>query len=118
MNARGVVFLYSAGLVIGLVIVSVAAASAVLTGPLGLSPVAYGALFVPFDAFAAAAGIGAGGWAHRVGLRRLLVLALLAAAGSQAALAAASALPKAAGARSRSARKCIAWRRRTRRRGS
>ena len=98
MFAPGVFFLYSAGLVLGLVIVSVAAASAVLTGPLGLSPVAYGALFIPFDFFAAAGAIGGGGWAHRLGLRRLLVLALLAAAGSQGALAAASAFPGAAGA--------------------
>ena len=97
MFAPGVLFLYSAGLVIGLVIVSVAAASAVLTGPLGLSPAAYGALFIPFDAFAAAGAIGGGAWAHRLGLRRLLVLALLTAAGSQAALAAASAFPGAAG---------------------
>ena len=97
MSAPGVLFLYATGLVLGLVIVSVAAASAVLTGPLGLSTVAYGALFVPFDAFAAAGAIGGGAWAHRLGLRRLLVFALLAAAGSQAALAAASALPGAAG---------------------
>ena len=98
MFPRGVVFLYSAGLVFGFVIVSVAAASAVLTGPLGLSTVAYGALFLPFDAFAAAGAIFGASWAHRIGLRGLLVLALLAAVGSQAALAAASAFPGAAGA--------------------
>lgn len=97
MLAPGVLFLYATGLAIGAVIVSVAAASAVLTGPLGLSHVTYGALFIPFDAFAAAGAIGGGAWAHRLGLRRLLVLGLLTAAASQAALAAASLFPGATG---------------------
>lgn len=96
MSARGVLFLYTAGLVLGFVFVSVAAASAVLTGPLGLSPAAYGVLFVPLDVFAAAGAMGGGGWAHRLGLKRLLVFALVAAAGSQAALGTAIALPHAA----------------------
>ena len=97
MLAPNVLFLYTVGLVVGAIIVSVAAASAVLTGALGLSPAFYGTLFIPFDVFAAAGAIGGGTLAHRLGLRRLLVLGLVTAAASQAALAAASLFPGAAG---------------------
>lgn len=87
----GVLLVYAATFLQGLAIISFPGLSAVLKGDLGLSDAAYGSLFLPQIALAIV-GAGAGGvLARRLGLKVLLVVAMLANALSQLCLALAGA---------------------------
>lgn len=72
----------------GLTLVSFPASSSVLKALHGFSDAQYGAIFLPQVALAVAGGLAGAHLAHRLGLKALLCLALLANAGSQALLAA------------------------------
>jgi fucose permease len=86
---------YLAGFLQGLTLVSYPASGAVLKGALGLSDAEYGAIFLPQVSLAVVGALGGAALARRVGLKPLLVLALLANALSQAALAGAAGMPSA-----------------------
>ncbi len=91
-----VVVLYGAALLQGLTLVSFPALSAVLIQDVGLSNAQYGAIFLPQVAFVAAAAVLGGVLARRLGLKTLLVLALIGNASSQLLLALSAAVPEAA----------------------
>lgn len=84
---------YVSGLLQGLTLVSVPALSAVFKQGFGLSDANYGALFLPQLVCAVAGAVAGGSLAGRVGLRLLLVLALLCNGGSQGLLAAMAVSP-------------------------
>ena len=83
-----VLAVYAAGLVQGLTLVSFPALSSVLTQELGFTDAQYGAIFLPQVALAVVGAIGGAALARHVGLKLLLVAALLANAASQLLLAA------------------------------
>jgi MFS family permease len=83
-----VVTVYAAGLMQGLTPVSFPALSSVLTQGLGFTDAEYGAIFLPQVALTVVGAIGGGALARRIGLKPLLVAALLANAVSQLLLAA------------------------------
>jgi predicted MFS family arabinose efflux permease len=91
-HASGVVAVYGAALLQGMTLVSFPASSAVLKSLQGFTDAQYGAIFLPQVALAVAGSVIGGSIAARVGLRALLVAALLANALSQACLAGASQL--------------------------
>lgn len=74
---------YGAAFLQGLALVSFPASSSVLKGALGLSDAQYGSIFLPQVACAIAGALTGGGFARRLGLRAILVAALLATALSQ-----------------------------------
>jgi len=78
--------LYLTAVLQGLAMVSFPASSAILTGPLGLPDVQYGAIFLPQVALAIVGSIGGGTLAQRWGLKPLLLITLLANALSQVLL--------------------------------
>ncbi len=78
---------YGAAFLQGLAVVSFPGLSAVLTGDLGISDAAYGALFLPQIALAVLGALAGGLLARRFGLKRLLVGAMLANVASQLCLA-------------------------------
>ena len=84
---RTVAFVYLAGLVQGVVMVSFAASSAVLRGRHGFSDTEYGSIFLPQVALAALGAIGSGAVSRVLDLRHVLALSFAAMALSQAALA-------------------------------
>lgn len=84
---------YAAAFAQGLTLVSFPASSALLKAMHGLTDAQYGAIFLPQVTAAVAGAVAGGAVAGRAGLRLLLVLALLANAGSQALLAGSAALP-------------------------
>ena len=86
-QGRAVAFVYLAGLVQGVVMVSFAASSAVLRGRHGFSDPEYGSIFLPQVALAAVGAIGSGALSRVLDLRHVLGLSLVAMALSQAALA-------------------------------
>ena len=88
-----VLVVYLAGFVQGLVLVSFPAVSTVLKQTHGFTDAQYGAIFLPQVAFAVAGAVGGGTLAKRLGLRRLLVWALLANCVSMALLATTAWLP-------------------------
>jgi fucose permease len=77
----------------GLLLVSVPASAAVLRGPLGLSNAEYGAVFLPQVALAVFGSIAGGNLARKLGLKAILVSALVAGLLSQLALAASAVVP-------------------------
>ncbi|HEX9720819.1 MAG TPA: MFS transporter [Ramlibacter sp.] len=81
-----IVLTYAVALLHGLTLVSFPAVSAVLTGELGLSNSQYGAIFLPQVGFAVLGSLFGGFLTQRLGLKALLLAALLACAASQAAL--------------------------------
>jgi fucose permease len=83
-----VVTVYAAGLMQGLTLVSFPVLSSVLTQGLGFTDAEYGAIFLPQVALTVVGAIGGGSLARRVGLKPLLIAALLANAVSQVLLAA------------------------------
>lgn len=86
-DLRTVVFVYLAGLVQGVVMVSFAASSAVLRGRHGFSDTEYGSIFLPQVALAALGAIGSGALSRVLDLRHVFGLSFTAMALSQAALA-------------------------------
>ncbi len=84
LPATGLV--YAAGFLQGLTLVSFPALSDVLKATLGLTDAQYGTIFLPQVALAAVGAVIGGALARRLGLRRLLVLAMVANGLSQAAL--------------------------------
>ena len=84
---RTVAFVYLAGLVQGVVMVSFAASSAVLRGRHGFSDTEYGSIFLPQVVLAALGAIGSGALSRVLDLRHVLALSFTAMALSQAALA-------------------------------
>jgi fucose permease len=88
LHTGAVLIVYISAALQGLALVSFPAASGVLKQDLGFSDAAYGAIFLPQVAFAVLGAIGGGTIAGRVGLKVLLVAALLSAGLSQALLAA------------------------------
>jgi predicted MFS family arabinose efflux permease len=88
----GVALVYAAGLLQGLVMVSFPASGAVLKSLQGLSDSQYGAIFLPQVALAVVGSIGGGSLARKVGLKTLLVLALVANLVSQLLLGASAAV--------------------------
>ena len=90
-----VVVVYLNGVVQGMSIVSVPALGAVLKAQLGLSDAEYGAVFLPQLVFAVIGALGGGALSRRIGLKALLVLALLAIVAAQSLLAASGAVPHA-----------------------
>lgn len=84
---------YAAAVLHGLVLVSVPASSSVLRAQHGFSDAQYGAAFLPQVALAIIGALTGGSFARRLGLRTVLMLSLLAAAGSQAVLAATTYVP-------------------------
>src|SRR3989442_1353888 len=84
---RTVAFVYLAGLVQGVVMVSFAASSAVLRGRHGFSDTEYGSIFLPQVFLAALGAIGSGALSRLLDLRHVLALSFTAMALSQAALA-------------------------------
>jgi fucose permease len=87
--------LYLAGMLQGLTLVSFPASSAVLKQMHGLSDAQYGAIFLPQVALAVIGAVGGGALAARLGLKTLLVGALLINAASQLLLAGSMLLPPA-----------------------
>jgi len=79
--------LYLAGMLQGLTLVSFPASSAVLKQMHGFSDAQYGAIFLPQVALAVIGALGGGALASRLGLKALLVAALLINAVSQLLLA-------------------------------
>jgi fucose permease len=90
VQAGSVLVVYLSGFLQGLTLVSFPAASGVLTQDLGFSDAQYGAIFLPQVALAVAGAIGGAALAGRIGLRALLVAALIAGGLSQGLLAAAA----------------------------
>jgi fucose permease len=88
-----VVVVYLNGVVQGMSIVSVPALGAVLKAQLDLSDAEYGAVFLPQLVFAVIGALGGGALSRRIGLKALLVLALLAIVAAQSLLAASGAVP-------------------------
>jgi len=86
-EGRAVAFVYLAGLLQGVVMVSFAASSAVLRERHGFSDTEYGSIFLPQVALAALGAIGSGAFLGVLDLRHVLGLSLAAMALSQAALA-------------------------------
>lgn len=78
---------YVAALLQGLAMVSFPASGTILKTALGFTDAQYGAIFLPQVALAVAGSIGGGTLAEKIGLKRLLVLALAANALSQLLLA-------------------------------
>lgn len=86
-----ILVVYAAGLAQGLTLVSFPALSSVLIQGLGFTDAEYGAIFLPQVALTVIGAIGGGALARRIGLKTLLILALLANATSQLFLAAGAA---------------------------
>jgi fucose permease len=86
-----VAIVYAAGLLQGLTMVSFPALSATLVRTLGLDDAQYGAIFLPQVACAVAGAVAGGSLAARIGLKRLLAIALVADGASQLLLAATAA---------------------------
>lgn len=84
---RGIFAVYAAGLLQGLTLVSFPASSTVLRAAHGFSDAQYGAIFLPQVALAIAGSLIGGALAARIGLRGLLIAALIANALSQVLLA-------------------------------
>lgn len=84
---------YLAGMLQGLVLVSIPASAAVLKGVQGLSNAQYGAVFLPQVVMAVLGSILGGSLARTLGLRGLLALALTASGLSQFCLAASAIVP-------------------------
>jgi predicted MFS family arabinose efflux permease len=84
----GVLAVYGAALLQGMTLVSFPASSAVLRSMHGFSDAQYGAIFLPQVGLAVVGSVLGGALAARVGLRALLIAAMLANALSQLALAA------------------------------
>lgn len=82
-----IALVYLAGLWQGATLVSFPAGSALLKNSLALSDPQYGAIFLPQVALAVVGAVGGGALAQRLGLRRLLALALVANGLSQLLLA-------------------------------
>lgn len=94
---RGSALVYAAALLQGLALVSFPASSAVLKSLQGLSDAQYGAIFLPQVALAVIGSVAGAGLARKLGLKPLLVLALVANVVSQLLLAASAAVePEAA----------------------
>ncbi len=89
----GVFCVYSAALLQGLALVSFPASASFLMAKHGISDAQYGAIFLPQVAFAVIGALFGGHWAGRLGLERLLLLAMLANLLSQIALAGTSWVP-------------------------
>jgi fucose permease len=83
-----VALVYSAGLLQGLVVISFPASSVVLKSVQGLTDAQYGAIFLPQVTFAVLGSIGGGSLAGKLGLKPLLVLALVTNVVSQLLLGA------------------------------
>jgi fucose permease len=77
-----VALVYGAALLQGLTVVSYPASGTVLRSQFGLSNADYGSLFIPQTIFTIVGSLLGGALAKRLGLQRLLVLALAASAGS------------------------------------
>lgn len=93
-NPRALTLLiYGAGLLQGLMLVSVPALSAALKHSLALTDGRYGSLFLPQVLCTTLAALAGGELAKRIPLKRLLVAALIANAAAQLALAASAAVP-------------------------
>ncbi|HKY89562.1 MAG TPA: MFS transporter [Nevskiaceae bacterium] len=95
MSARylwGIAAVYGAALLQGMALVSFPASSAALRSLKGFTDAQYGAIFLPQVALAIVGSVLGGSLAARVGLRALLVAAMIANAASQVALAGASQL--------------------------
>lgn len=92
-SRAGVALVYASGLLQGLVMVSIPASSAVLKSLQGLSDAQYGAIFLPQVALAVVGSIGGGSLARTLGLKPLLVLALIANVLSQLLLGASAVGP-------------------------
>lgn len=88
-----VALIYLTGLLQGLTLVSFPASSAVLRSMHGLSDAQYGLIFLPQVVFAVIGAVGGGVLSQRLGLQRLLWLALLINGLSQLALASLQWLP-------------------------
>ncbi len=84
----GIGLVYLSGMLQGLTLVSFPASGTVLKSALGFTDAQYGAIFLPQVAFAVLGSIGGGTLARRMGLRSILVVAMLANALSQLFLAA------------------------------
>lgn len=87
------VLIYCAGLLQGLMLVSVPALSAALKDSLALTDGRYGSLFLPQVLCTTLAALAGGELAKRTPLKRLLLVALLTNAAAQLALAASAAAP-------------------------
>jgi MFS family permease len=85
-----VLIVYAAGLLQGLTLVSFPALSSVFTQSLGFSAAEYGAVFLPQVTLAVVGATAGGALAGRLGLKQLLICALLANALSQLFLATAA----------------------------
>jgi fucose permease len=85
--------LYLAGMLQGLTLVSFPASSALLKQMHGFSDAQYGAIFLPQVAFAVLGAVGGGALVARLGLKTLLVGALVINAASQLLLAGSMLLP-------------------------
>jgi fucose permease len=81
------ILIYVGGFVQCAAQVSFAASATVFRERLGFTDAEYGSIFLPQISLATLGAIGAGALAHRLGLRRLLILGTVALAASQAALA-------------------------------
>jgi fucose permease len=97
MHARisSIVAVYLAGLLQGMILVSFPASSAVLRAQHGFTDARYGLIFLPQVVFAVIGALCGGALVPRIGLQRLLWIALLANGLSQSALAGVSWAPAA-----------------------
>jgi fucose permease len=89
-----VLVVYLAGLLQGLTLVSFPSSAPVLRSVHGLSDAQYGLIFLPQVAAAVIGAVGGGALSRRLGLQRLLWLAMLANGLSQLALASLEVLPQ------------------------